>query len=64
LCGDSNVSEVARFTNNNKYKFIYKIDNGINSNNPLIARHIYDIKKYLPSAFGGLKDKLIIKNLN
>lgn len=60
LCGDSNISEVARFINNNKYKFIYKIDNGINSNNPLIARHLYDIKKYLPSSFGGLNDKLTI----
>ncbi|MEK7106406.1 MAG: hypothetical protein AAB895_03540, partial [Patescibacteria group bacterium] len=63
LCGDSNVSEIGRFLNNNKYKFIYKIDNGINSNNPLIARHLYAFKKYLPPAYGGLKDKLtIIKN--
>jgi len=60
LCGDSNVSEMARFLNNKKYKFIYKIDNGINSNNPLIARHLYAFKKYLPSAYGGLKDKLTI----
>jgi hypothetical protein len=60
LCGDSNVSEVARFMNNMNYKFIYKIDNGINSSNPLIARYLYAFKKYLPSAYGGLKDKLII----
>ena len=60
LCGDSNVSEMARFLNNKRYKFIYKIDNGINSNNPLIARHLYSFKKYLPPAYGGLKDKLSV----
>ncbi len=63
LCGDSNVSEVARFMNNKNYKFIYKINNGINSNNPLIARHLYAFKKYLPPRYGGLIGKLsIIKN--
>jgi len=60
LCGDSNVSEMARFMNNKKYQFVYKIDNGINSNNPLIARHLYAFKKYLPSTYGGLIDKLNI----
>lgn len=60
LCGDSNVSEIATFINHQKYQFHYKIDNGINSSNPLIARHLYGIKKYLPTRYGGLKDKLII----
>jgi len=60
LCGDSNVSEMARFMNNKKYQFLYKIDNGINSNNPLIARHLYAFKKHLPPAYGGLIDKLSI----
>lgn len=60
LCGDSNVSELARFINNGKYQFIYKIDNGINSNNPLLARHLYALKKYLPPSYGGLKDKVTV----
>lgn len=60
LCGDSNVSEIARFINHGKYRVIYKIDNGINSSNPLIARHLYGLKKALPSQYGGLTDKLTI----
>lgn len=58
LCGDSNVSEFARFNNNNKYEFVYKIYNGVNSQNALLARHLYRIKKHLPPHFGGLADKI------
>lgn len=60
LCGDSNVSEYARFVNNKKYEFVYKIYNGVNSSNPLIARYLYGIKKILPSRLGGLSDKIQI----
>ena len=59
LCGDSNVSEFARFVNN-KYEFVYKIYNGVNSSTPLIARYLYGIKKRLPARFGGLADKVVI----
>ena len=60
LCGDSNVSEFARFVNNKRYEFTYFIDNGMNSSNPLIARYLYRIKKRLPSHFGGLSDIILI----
>ncbi len=56
LCGDSNVSEYAKFINNQKYEFIYKINNGINSRSLIVARYAYRIKKRLPSNFGGLLD--------
>ena len=56
LCGDSNVSEYARFINNKKFEFIYVIRNGVNSQNLYLARYLYRIKKMLPSNFGGLLD--------
>jgi len=56
LCGDSNVSEYARFINNKKFEFIYIIRNGVNSQNLYLARYLYRIKKMLPSNFGGLLD--------
>jgi len=56
LCGDSNVSEYARFINNKKFEFIYIIRNGVNSQNLYLARYLYRIKKMLPSNFGGLSD--------
>jgi hypothetical protein len=60
LCGDSNVSEFARFVNNKRFDFIYYIDNGVNSSNPLIARYLYGVKKRLPSNFGGLLNRIMI----
>ena len=56
LCGDSNVSEYARFINNKKFEFIYIISNGVNSQNLYLARYLYRIKKMLPPKFGGLLD--------
>lgn len=56
LCGDSNVSEYARFINNKKYEFIYVIRNGVNSRNLYLARYLYRIKKMLPGKSGGLLD--------
>ena len=60
LCGDSNVSEFARFINNKRFEFVYYIDNGVNSSNPLIAKYLYRIKERLPSHFGGLSDRILI----
>jgi len=59
LCGDSNVSEFARFVNNRKFEFVYNIRNGVNSSNKLIARYLYRVKKRLPSSWGGLSDKIL-----
>jgi hypothetical protein len=56
LCSDSNVSEYAKFANNGKFKTIYKINNGVNSSNPIVARYLYSVKKYLPRRLGGLLD--------
>jgi len=61
LCGDSNVSEFARFINNKKFEFVYYIDNGVNSSNWLAARYLYKIKKVLPPYLGGLSDKIVVR---
>ena len=53
LCSDSNVSETAKFFNREQYEIIYKIDNGANSNNPILARYLWFIKKYTPEILGG-----------
>ena len=60
LCGDSNVSEFARFANNRRYECVYKIDNGTNVRNPILALYMYSIRKKLPAFFGGLKDEVTI----
>lgn len=59
LCGDSNVSQLARFINNGKYEFVYQIVNGTNSANPVIARFLYGWKKSAPWLFGPFKDQVI-----
>ena len=56
LCGDSNVSEYARFINNKEFEFIYTIYNGTNSQSMFLAKYLYGIKKMLPPHFGGLSD--------
>lgn len=60
LCGDSNVSEFARFANNKQYEFVYKIDNGTNVRNPILALYMYSIRKKLPAFLAGLKDEVTI----
>ncbi len=60
LCGDSNVSEFARFVNNKRFEFTYFINNGVNSSNSFIAKYLYRLKIRLPSHFGGLADKIQI----
>ena len=59
-CG-TNVSTFAKFINNGKYEFEYFIFNGVNSNNPLLARYMYSIRKILPKSIGGLKNEVTIK---
>jgi hypothetical protein len=62
LCGDSNITEFVKFINPD-FQFVYQIDNGFNSQNSLVARHLFSIKKMLPSSFGGLSNKVkIIKH--
>lgn len=58
LCSESNVSEFARMIGN--HKAVYRIDNGFNSKNRIIARYLYFIKKRLPSWCGGLKNNIKI----
>lgn len=60
LHSSSNVSEFSRFLNDNQYDFRYEIKNGVNSNDPYIAKHLYQIKKILPSRFGGLLNQIDI----
>lgn len=58
LCSESNVSEFARMIGN--HQRVYRINNGFNSKNRIIARYLYSIKKLLPSYCGGLKNKVDI----
>jgi hypothetical protein len=58
LSGSSNVSEYARLVNNGAYEIDYDIFNGLNSKNLIIARYLYNIKKYLPTYFGGLLNEV------
>lgn len=58
LCSESNVSEFARMIGN--HQAVYRIDNGFNSKNRIIARYLYLIKKVLPTRYGGLKNKINI----
>ena len=62
-CG-TNVSTFAKFINNGKYEFEYFIFNGVNSNNPYLAKFMYNIRKILPKKFGGLEDKVTIHEKN
>lgn len=60
LCSDSNVSEFTRFVNNKNFEFTYTIQNGVNSSNKLLARHLFGLKKNIPSALGGLQDNVMV----
>ena len=55
---NTNVSTFSRFINQGKYEFEYSIDNGINSDDPFVAKYLYNIKKRLPSKLGGLKGEI------
>ena len=56
----SNVSEYAKFVNRNEYKFTCRIQNGLNSENEIIAGYLFSVKKYLPQSLGGLRGDIII----
>ncbi len=58
LRGSSNIADFASAIGN--HQVTYNIDNGINSKKRYIARFSYDVKKYLPKNFFGLKDGLSI----
>lgn len=60
VCSESNVSEFAVFHNHGKFEFIYKIDNGLNSQNRMLALTLYSLKRHLPRRLGGLKSSVII----
>ncbi len=59
LCGASNVSDFAVFQNNGKFKFIQRIDNGQNSDHPVLAPIMYRLRKNLPPFFGGLRNDVV-----
>ncbi len=58
LRSSSNIADFASAIGN--HQVTYNIDNGINSKKRYIARFSYDVKKYLPKNFFGLKDELSI----
>jgi len=48
----SNVTEFARAYNNGNYKLDLVIDNGLNAANPKVARHLWNVKNFLPPTLG------------
>ena len=58
LRGPGNIADFAMVIGN--HEVIYTINNGKNSKKRYIARFSYNIKKYLPKNFFGLKDELTI----
>jgi len=53
LCGGSNVSVFAEFLNAGRYDVVSRIDNGMNSNDPRIARRLWFVRNRLPEPLGG-----------
>jgi hypothetical protein len=67
VCGDSNVTEMARFINNGSYEKTIFIDNGINSRYYPIARFLWRIKNGLHPKLGGFslcQNSIIYKENN
>jgi hypothetical protein len=54
LASGSNVSEFAKLMNGGRYEAAWQIWNGLNCSNPLVALHLYDIRRRLPARLGGL----------
>ncbi len=62
---DTNVSSAVIRINSNKDQKRYKIDNGLNSKNKIIALFKWYIKSYLPTFLGGFKKEpklILLKN--
>ena len=55
----SNVTEFARSRNNGKYQLDLVIDNGLNATNPLVAKHLWMVKRMLPERMGGFSANAI-----
>jgi hypothetical protein len=55
IYGDSNVTEMARFINNDNYKKTIFIDNGMNSRFQPIASVLWGLKNILPPMLGGFR---------
>jgi hypothetical protein len=61
LYAGSNVTAFASFLNQNQYDMNMLINNGVNSNNPYLAKIMFGIRKLLPSSIDGLKNEIIIE---
>lgn len=57
----TNVSTFARFINRERYEFEYMIFNGVNSVDGMLSKYMYGIRKRLPQKFGGLENKITIR---
>ncbi|MDA9629885.1 hypothetical protein N9S67_02670 [Candidatus Pelagibacter sp.] len=56
VCSESHIPDAAKFVNfYNKNFQLFKIDNGFNSSNILLARFLWSFKKTLPEILGGFK---------
>ena len=59
IASESNVSELAMLMNGGRYEVVWKIYNGLNSSNPLLALYLYLIRRALPPRLGGLPGKVL-----
>ena len=55
LCGDSNVSEFARFIGGEPAVF-FQFNNGVNSKNPIVSKYLWFFKKFIPKSLGGFNN--------
>jgi hypothetical protein len=55
----SNVTEIARAINNGRFLVDLVIDNGLNVRNWKVAKHLWNVKRFLPKRFGGFSPDAI-----
>jgi len=59
VASGSNVSEFAKLMNNGAFELVWRIQNGSNSMNPLVALYLYGLRRRLPSRLGGLPGRIV-----
>lgn len=59
LCAGSNVSVFAEFLNGGRYDVVSRIDNGMNSTDPRVAKRLWFVRDRLPQWLGGFSRPVI-----
>ena len=59
VASGSNVSEFAKLLNGGRFEGVWRIQNGSNSTNPLVAFYLFGLRKRLPPRLGGLPGRIL-----